>query len=219
MAIWLKEDTATTIVIGPFVDETDGKTAETALTISQADVLVWKQGGTSFNAKNEGTAATHRSNGIYTVPLDATDTSTPGQLIVSVHESGALPVRHDFMVVPAHVYDGLMAASGTDYLQVDVRQVNSTSEAAVQLARNALRSLTGTVDTSTFTSTTTQFEAADITEATADHYKGRVVLFSSGAMDQQGAAITAYSLSGGKGKFTVDALTEAPANGVTFQII
>jgi hypothetical protein len=75
------------------------------------------------------------------------------------------------------------------------------------------------VDTTSFSATTTQFEASDITEATADHYKGRVVMFSSGAVNQQGSTITAYSLSGGRGHFTVDALTEAPANGVTFQIL
>lgn len=101
----LKQSTATTLLLGPFVDETDGKTAETALTISQADVLLWKEGGTTLAQKNESTSCTHRSNGLYTCPLNTTDTNTLGILTVSVHEAGALPVRIDYYVVPAATFD------------------------------------------------------------------------------------------------------------------
>ena len=101
----LKQSTAATIVIGPMLDDTDGKTAETGLTIPQADVLLWKEGGTTLAQKNDATSATHRSNGLYTVPIDATDTNTLGTLIVSVAEAGALPVRHDYKVVTADEFD------------------------------------------------------------------------------------------------------------------
>lgn len=121
----LKQSTATTLLLGPFVDETDGKTAETALTISQADVLLWKEGGTTLAQKNEATSCTHRSNGLYTCPLNTTDTGTLGILTVSVHESGALPVRHDFQVVPANVYDSMVL--GTDVFQTDVTQFGGTN--------------------------------------------------------------------------------------------
>ena len=43
--LWLKQSTAVTVKIGPFVDEDDGKTAETGLTVSQADVRLSKNGG------------------------------------------------------------------------------------------------------------------------------------------------------------------------------
>jgi len=36
--LFLKQSTAVTVKIGPFLDDTDGKTAETGLTIAQADV-------------------------------------------------------------------------------------------------------------------------------------------------------------------------------------
>jgi hypothetical protein len=104
----LRQSTATTIVLGPFVDSTDGVTAETALTISQADVLLWKEGGTTLAQKADTSSATHRSNGLYTCPINTTDTNTLGQLIVSVAEAGALPVRHDFLVVPANIYQSLV---------------------------------------------------------------------------------------------------------------
>lgn len=214
MAIKLKQSTATTVVIGPMVDETDGKTDETGLTISQSDVLLWKEGGTGFGAKNESSAATHRSNGCYTVPLDATDTATLGQLVVSVHEAGALPVRHDFEVVPANVWDALY---GSDKLQVDAVELNSVAGSAANLERSASVIVRGTVTNSGHTPTTTAFKASDITEATDDHFIGRVVIFTSGALLRQASVITDYT--GSTSVYTVAAMTEAPANSDTFVIV
>ena len=42
--MYLKQSTAATLALGPFVDATDGVTAETGLTISQADVRLSKNG-------------------------------------------------------------------------------------------------------------------------------------------------------------------------------
>ncbi len=125
---YLKADTATTIRIGPFVDDTDGKTAETALTIAQADVRLSK-GGAAAAQKNDATSATHDENGYYRVPLDTTDTNTEGTLDVCVSEAGALPVIAKFTVLPAAVYDSLIA--GTDTLTADVTQVAGSSVAGV----------------------------------------------------------------------------------------
>lgn len=127
MAQWLKQSTAITIQLGPFLDETDGKTAETGLTISQADVKLSK-GGAAFAQKNDANAATHDAGGWYRCQLDATDTGTLGRLIVAVHESGALPVWREFMVVPANEYDSLI--SGSDALQVDAVEISGDSTAA-----------------------------------------------------------------------------------------
>jgi hypothetical protein len=111
----LKQSTAATLVLGPFVDQTDGFTPETALTISQADVRLSKNAGT-FAQKNDATAATHMENGSYSCPLNATDANTLGRLNISVNEAGALPVFTEYTVVPANVYDALVA--GTDWLPV-----------------------------------------------------------------------------------------------------
>jgi len=107
----LKQSTAAALKLGPFVDDTDGKTAETALTISQADVRLSKNGG-AFAQKNDANAASHDENGYYGVQLNATDTGTLGSLRVAISESGALPVWQDFMVVPSHVYDWLFGSGG-----------------------------------------------------------------------------------------------------------
>jgi len=105
----LKQSTAVTVKIGPFLDDTDGKTPETGLTISQSDVRLSKNGG-DFAAKNESSSAGHDENGYYNVALDATDTGTLGRLKLAVNKSGALPVWHDFVVLPGHIYDWLFGA-------------------------------------------------------------------------------------------------------------
>lgn len=91
--------------------------------------------------------------------------------------------------------------------------------AAARLALSAASILPGTVDTAGFTPTTTEFEADDITEATGEHFTGRVIIFTSGALQYQACSISAYSLATGRGHFTVSALTEAPANNDTFIIV
>jgi len=125
----LKQSTAITIQLGPFVDSTDGVTPETGLTISQSDVMLSKNGA-AYAQKNDATAATHDQNGWYRVPINATDTGTLGRLIVSVYESGALPVWREFTVVPANTYDSLV--SGSDYLQTDAIQIEG-SDATTQI--------------------------------------------------------------------------------------
>jgi hypothetical protein len=214
---FLKQSTATTLLLGPFLDSTDGVTAETALTISQSDVLLWKEGGTALAQKNESTSCTHRSNGLYTCPVNTTDTNTLGTLVVSVAESGALPIRIDYEVIPANVYDSLVL--GSDLLQIDVEQIDGSATAATNQSVASLTMQTGTVDTAGFSPTSTEFETSSITEATASHYVGKRVYFTSGALQYQGARITAYSLSSGRGHFTTELLTDSPVNAQTFIIV
>jgi len=120
----IEQSTSITVRIGPFVDEDDGKTAETGLTISQSDIRLSKNGG-DFAQTNDSGGATHDENGWYYLTLDATDTNTLGRLIVAIHESGALPVWREFMVVTANVWDSLIG--GTDYLQTDAQEIEGTT--------------------------------------------------------------------------------------------
>jgi hypothetical protein len=110
---WLKQSTAVTVMVGPFVDDTDGNTAETALTIAQADVRLSKNGA-NIAQKNEATSCTHDEIGIYSCLLDTTDTNTLGVLSLIVHESGALHVRHDYLVLPGEIFDALVSGTTTE---------------------------------------------------------------------------------------------------------
>jgi hypothetical protein len=124
---YLKQSTAATVPFGPFVDNTDGFTAEVSLTLSQADIRVSKNGG-AFAQSNNAAGATHMENGVYGVPLDTTDTGTLGRLRVEMHEAGALPVWQDFMVVPANTY---AMVDGTDELNVNTKTINDVSTSSV----------------------------------------------------------------------------------------
>jgi hypothetical protein len=135
--MWLRQSTASQeIIIGPFLDDTDGKTQETALTIAASDIKLWAEGGTTEASKNSG-GATHIAAGRYYAVFDATDTATLGKLEINVHVTGALPVRREFMVLPANVYDSLvlgtaslsvgLAAAGLDaILSRNVSNVETT---------------------------------------------------------------------------------------------
>lgn len=124
MAIPLKQSTASQeVLLGPFLDATDGVTAETALTIANTDIKLWKAGGTTEASKNSG-GATHIASGRYYAVLDATDTDTLGPMEINVAVSGALPVRRECWVLPANVYDSLF---GSDLFQVDVTQFGGTN--------------------------------------------------------------------------------------------
>lgn len=126
MAQLLKQSTAYTFQLGPFVDSFDGATPKTSLTIAATDIDISKNGG-SFADKNDATALTGTGDGqgYYDCVLDTTDTGTLGGLEVRCYVFGALPVIRFFQVVPAHVYDGLIA--GTDNLQVDTVQAAGTA--------------------------------------------------------------------------------------------
>ena len=124
MSLWLKQSTVVNVPIGRFVDSTDGNTEETALTINNTDIKLFKEGAVNVVSKNSG-GATHMANGLYYMTLDTTDTSTLGKLEVHVHVSGALPVMRQFHVLPANVYDSLV--SGSDWLQVDTQAINDVA--------------------------------------------------------------------------------------------
>ena len=118
MATWLKQSTAVDVALGPFVDATDGVTPETALSLTQAECRL-KKNGSAWAQKSQVTTAPHEEEGWYEVNLDATDTNTLGELVLAVYVSGALPVWREFMVLPANVWDSLF---GADKLQVDVQE-------------------------------------------------------------------------------------------------
>lgn len=209
----LKQSTAVTIILGPYVDDTDGKTPETALTIVQADVLLMKNGGSQAQ-KNDATAATHRSAGRYAVPLNATDTNTLGILRVDADKAGALPLWDEYLVVPAHAYDSLVGTTGA--LRANTVEIAGSSEAAADLSEMAATKVKGTVTNAGISPSATVFEASDITNATTDFYKGLTLKFITGALAGQATDVTGYSLVSGRGRFTVTALTGAPGNGDTF---
>ena len=97
---------------------------------------------------------------------------------------------------------------------VDVTKINGSTEAAQDLSASALTivrasAVTGTLSTTEMTT--------DLTEATDDHYNGRIIIWTSGVLKDQATAITDYT--GASKKLTFVAITEAPSNADTFVIV
>ena len=127
----LQADTAdAAFALGPFLDSTDGITAETGLTITEAEVFFKRKGSTTFVDKSDATSCTHRADGWYTCPLDATDTSVEGNLIVQVTETGAIPVWRECLVVGNSYYD-LVDATTSLLTSRDTGLMLSTTVATV----------------------------------------------------------------------------------------
>jgi hypothetical protein len=127
----LKQGTAAILKLGPFVDSGDGVTPETGLSIGQGDIQISKNGGAFAQTSEGAPTTTHDADGWYPIPLTATDTGTLGRLVVQVAMSGALPVWWEGLVVPANVYDSLVA--GSDVLTADVTQIGGVAQSATDL--------------------------------------------------------------------------------------
>ena len=270
----LKQSTAVDVLVGPFVDSSDGDTEETALTINSADVKLSKNGQT-MAGKNQATACVHDSQGMYKCALDATDTDTIGNMVLFVHVAGALAARHEFQIVEEAVYDSLFGsgataiataasitalndfdpatdtvanvtttANVTNQVTADVTAISGDAAAANNLEAmfdgtgysdtnapatqgqattidtnvDSIKAVTDSVETGSAVAGTlsaTQM-STDLTEATNDHYNGRLLTFTSGTLNKQQAAITDYD--GTTKVLTFSELTEAPAISDTFII-
>lgn len=107
-----------------------------------------------------------------------------------------------------------LSSSPTDVLAID-----GDTESAQDLKAAVKTIVRGTVDNTNFTPTQTQFQASNITESELNHYKDRMIIFTSGTLKDQKADIVAYSLQGGEGRFTVSITSSAPSNNDTFVIV
>ena len=183
--IRLRQSTASQEVpLGHFVDDTDGKTAETALTIANTDIKVWKAGATTLANKNSG-GATHISGGIYYAVLDATDTDTIGPLVLFVAVSGALAVRLECEVLDEAQYDALFGT--TAFSTLTAAQVNTEADTALADA-GVTTTVTGRIDAAV----STRLASASYTAPLDAAGTRTAVGLASANLDTQLAAIDDY---------------------------
>jgi len=134
--LYLKANTITEVTVGPAVAVGDGFTPVTGLVGSSADEFeIIKHGATTTTTIAGTLAAITGADGYYALDLSATDTNTEGRLTLLINDDSLiLPIRLEFMVVNANVYDSLFAVAGTDYLQSDAFQIAGTTQDATDLA-------------------------------------------------------------------------------------
>jgi hypothetical protein len=126
---FLKTNTATRVTVGPFLDKTDGITPEVALTVtSEKLTLVVDTGGvptlvldvapTASGGANDMVHITGDDAGLYDLELAAADVNYLGRAMLCLNDVAThCPVFHEFMIVPADVYESLI--TGVDFLPVD----------------------------------------------------------------------------------------------------
>jgi len=196
---FLKADTAATVLIGPFLDKTDGVTPETGVTLAGADSAeIMKHDGTTFQDISALTF-THKAHGMYTLAITSGFLDTEGRLTVFVSdESLCLPVWAEYMVVNANVYDSLFAAATTDYLQVDALQLGGDTQSATDLKDFAdagydpgTNKVQGVVLTDTCTTNTDLVSAADVVNEWETQSQADPTGFHVNVMEVNGTAQTA----------------------------
>lgn len=104
--------------------------------------------------------------------------------------------------------------SATGEADADAVKISTSSDAADRLEASAETIVIGAAAAGTLSTTEM---TTDLTEATDDHYNGRIIIWTSGVLKDQATDITDYTGSGGKLTFT--AVTEAPSASDTFVIV
>ena len=226
--MFLKQSTAYTDRIGPFLDKGDGVTEEVGLTTANSAIFLSKAGG-DYGAKTEATALSHDQDGWYIILYDATDTNTVGELKVMIQAPAThLPVWKTYWVLEEAIYDALFAASaaGFDANQrvdvgkwlgtavgantagiptVDIVRITNATNPANTLSAWLQTSVNGIADSGT---TTTMVDAA-LSQAD-DAWNGAMLLFKTGTNSGYSAVVTDFDAAS-------DTITFAPSvpNAVT----
>lgn len=120
---FLRTNTAVIVTVGPFYDATDGVTIETALTITNEKITLTADtdagsaptnildnvtGATSGTA-NDLNYITGNDAGMMQMELAAADVNRLGRIFLSITDAtNHVPVFHEFMVLPAAIYDWLV---------------------------------------------------------------------------------------------------------------
>jgi len=210
------------------MDKTDGVTPETALTVTSCKLtlmvddanvptLVLDVAPTASGGANDMVHVTGDDAGFYDLELAAANVNYLGRAMLAITDAAThCPVFHEFMILPAKVYDSLVL--GTDNLEVDDIQINGNAEAAVRLDM-AARAITKGVVGSGSTTTSVVTSSLDPAAVVTDQFKGQILCFdkdtTTTAMRGQKSDITG-STSGGV--ITVSQMTSAPVSGDTFTI-
>jgi hypothetical protein len=103
------------------------------------------------------------------------------------------------------------------HVDADVAKIDGSAAAAVRLALSAGMMIPFTVNAANTTPTSAEIACDDLSEATADHYKGRLALFTTGALAGQVVDVTGYTYDAGnsEGILALSGATEAPADNDT----
>jgi hypothetical protein len=129
----IRASTASTIIVGPFLDDTDGKTPETAIDVTTIDCDLYKRStkyDLTLTASGGDNDCVHVANGYYSLELTTGNTDTTGRARITFNVSGAMPVWEDLDIQWVRYYDPKYT---DDYWEVDLRQIVGVTQSATDL--------------------------------------------------------------------------------------
>jgi hypothetical protein len=182
---FLRSNTAVRVTVGPFMDKADGVTPETALTVTSCKLTLMVDDGnvptlaldasaTASGGSNDMVHVTNDDAGFYDLELTAANLNYVGRAMLAITDAAThCPVFHEFMILPAMVYDALVL--GTDTLQADVTQWLGTAAATPTTAGVPEVDVTHWLGTAAAAPT-----VAGVPEVDATHFGGSAGTFSSG---------------------------------------
>jgi hypothetical protein len=141
---YLRTNTAVRVTVGPVFDKTDGVTPKTALTVTSCKLtlvvddanvptLVLDVAPTASGGANDMVHVPGDDAGFYDLELAAANVNYLGRAMLAITDAAThCPVFHEFMIVPAVVYDAMVL--GTDLLDVSVTQWLGTAVATPTVA-------------------------------------------------------------------------------------
>ena len=229
---FLRTNTAVRLTVGPFLDKTDGITPETALTAtnekltfmvddSNVPTLVIDANATASAGNNDMVHVTGDDAGFYDLELTAAQTNYLGRAMLAItYATDHCPVFHEFMILPAMMYDSLVL--GTDRLDTNVTHVNDVAASSVTTVNAVLGTSSAvTVTSGRVNADVTHIATAAVSTSTAQLGVNAVqaggTAWGSGAITAASIAsdaITAAKVADG----TIDAATFA-ASAITATVI
>jgi len=206
---------------------TDIVTAGAIITLSGAIVNVDLVDTTTTNTDMVGTDDAALATALSTVDANVdlilvdTDTTIPG-LIAGLNDiaatdivsAGAITTLTGAVVNVDLVDLATTTTTVTNQVTADVTAISGSTTAADNLESSTLTILRGTASG---VPTTTTMPDSSLTETTNDHYKGRIIIWTSGNLFQQVTDITAYN--GTTKTFTFTATTDAASASDTYVIL
>ena len=164
------------------------------------DSEISKDNGTFADCTNEATQLATASGMYY---LDLTQTEMNADvvaIIIKSSEGKTTPI----VLYPAEPAD----------IPVDAQAISGSTNAADRMEASILTVVSGAAQAGTLS--TTQM-TTNLTEATDDHFNGRIIIWLDNALANQATNITDYD--GASKMLTYTAVTEAPQAGDTFIIV
>jgi hypothetical protein len=230
---YLRQNTATIVTIGPFVDKTDGVTLEDAIAEGDDEKITFvvdaNDGGAptvvldmvATNASPTNDVTDLGTSGYYGLELTAGNTNYVGRAVLSITNAAVhAPVFHEFTILPANAFDTLL---GTDLLNVNAAEISgdSTAADAVEAAYDATDgpvALHGIIDQGTAQSATGTTVVLRAASAFANDtlIGATIAVYGSDQAYWQQRVITDNTLS--DDTVTVDTWTVTPSGTITYKI-